>query len=1019
MKTILRKATSLLLSTLLAVSLLAVPAGASNALGEDLTQEDTLISQSTVLSTNVFWSTSYSNLRRENLITYTPNSLVTPIVTYGSALTSRSTVGSIAKELEAQGYRVVAGMNGDFYDVGTGLPIGLVVADGEVKSSDPGYYAIGFRADGTAVLGKPGVTVSADMGYQEYDANGYASQAVRRIAGINKARVSTGGIYLYTYEFNTKHTTGNTESGVDVVCSVLDGSLSIGGTMTLQVEQVLQADGATAIQPGQIVLSVNNQSSSYYVDALANETAGSIITLTLTAATEEWNDVVYAVGALYSLLENGAVTPGLDTSMNPRTAIGQKADGTLLFYTIDGRQSGLSIGASLPQVAERLRELGCVTALCLDGGGSTTLSVTKPDATAASTVNSPSDGSQRAVSNQVFLVAGNEPSGKLDHFYISPDSRYVLAGSRVNLNVSAVDTNYIPMAAQGYSLESDRGRLDGDVLTTPSDGGEITVTASSGRRSGSTTVYAIATPDSISLKNGSAAVSSVTMTPGSSLTLTASAMYNHQALKADADAFTWTLTGGIGTVDQNGVITAATPGTGTLTVSAGGKTASVSVTVSQIALRTVEDFENGVSSLASYGSGGSLTSNTASAYVQFGRASGRLDYTLGADGTATAVFKTPLSIPSAYTQLNLWVYGDNSGNALSLLTTDGSLTSVTAIGLLNFSGYKQLTVPLPAGTSGVAGFQITGSPEYDLDEFGDQTVTYPNASGTLYLDQLVASYNGTVDHQAPAVTASLDEASWTVTASVSDAVDGVLPKSAVTVAYNGTAVDFSYNASTGSLTWALPGPGETHEAMRITVTARDASGNIGRASVDVEPSGVGHKFTDINGYWAANYVDFLYNAGITTGYADGTFRPNQNISRAQFAVMLYRYLGLEESKYADVVLPFADSGSIAAYALPAVKALYTEGVINGSAGSDGRLYFNPDAPLSRAQAAAMIGRTQEKGFAAASLTFSDAGSIPSYAAYYVQTLAAQGVLNGYEDGTFRPNANITRGQMAKILYNLL
>ena len=53
------------------------------------------------------------------------------------------------------------------------------------------------------------------------------------------------------------------------------------------------------------------------------------------------------------------------------------------------------------------------------------------------------------------------------------------------------------------------------------------------------------------------------------------------------------------------------------------------------------------------------------------------------------------------------------------------------------------------------------------------------------------------------------------------------------------------------------------------------------------------------------------------------------------------------------------------------------------------------------------------------MTFSDTASIPAYATYYIQTMAAQGVISGYADGTFQPGANITRGQMAKILYNLM
>ena len=63
--------------------------------------------------------------------------------------------------------------------------------------------------------------------------------------------------------------------------------------------------------------------------------------------------------------------------------MGQRYDGSLIFYTIDGRKSGHSIGATMDQVARRLVELGCTTALCLDGGGSTTLAVTQPTDTAA------------------------------------------------------------------------------------------------------------------------------------------------------------------------------------------------------------------------------------------------------------------------------------------------------------------------------------------------------------------------------------------------------------------------------------------------------------------------------------------------------------------------------------------------------------------------------------------------------------------------------------------------------------
>lgn len=1013
MKHRIRKLTSLLLSLSL-ISALTLPAAASDALGEDLSARDTELHQQTQLSTNVFWSTAYSDLRTENFITYTPNRAVTPMVTYGDVLTDRSSVAAMAAALEEEGYRVVAGINGDFYNVSNGLPIGLVVTDGILRSSDAGYYAIGFRADGSAVLGKPGVKVTADLGYAADDGFGGSTELVRPVAAVNKARTSSG-LYLYTYDFNAKHTTGTTETGVNVVCTVERGALAIGSTVTARVDRV-EETAVTALQPDQIVLSANAQADSYYTAALRGMREDSEITLTVTG-NDGWDDVEYAVGALYCLAQNGAVTSGLAAGTNPRTAVGQKADGTLIFYTIDGRKSGHSIGASLTQVGERLVELGCQTVLCLDGGGSTNLAVTTPDSTTASIFNTPSE-SNRKVTNQIFLVASNRSSGDLDHFYVHAASDYVLAGSSVYVTATGVDSSFIPMPVPNYTLTASAGTLENDVLTTPASGGDITVTASGRGASGSTVVHAISTPDSITLKNGTSNLTSLTVTPGSKTTLTAGAIWNHLTLGADAKAFTWSVSGDVGTVDENGVFSATTPGTGSLTVSAGGKSVTIPVSVTQLPLLTVEDFENEQIAFSS-DTYLNVSRTNASDYVQRGRYAGKLDYTLPEDNGwfATAYGSGFFNLEKPYTALNLWVYGDGSGNQFSLLYTDGTMNGLRLpVTLLDFTGWKQVSVTLPQAFT-LSGLVVNAPPAVDSD--GNPITANTPRTGTVYIDQITAAFPGTVDNTPPTVTAALDEQTQTISVKVSDLVDGVLPASSITVTRNGVAEPLeNYDAKTGSFQYTLPAPGESGEALRITVTAVDASGNIGRASVDIDSYNVDHKFSDINDYWAATYVDFLYNANITTGYSDGTFRPNQNISRAQFAVMLYRYLKLDESKYADVSLPFADLDTIPEYAIPAVKALYTEGVISG-AEKNGRLYFNPNNALTRAQAAAMIGRTQAKGYALANLTFTDSGKIPGYADYYIRTMAAQGVINGYSDGSFKPHSNITRGQMAKILYNLM
>nr|WP_325241393.1 phosphodiester glycosidase family protein [uncultured Oscillibacter sp.] len=1023
MKRILPRALSLLLALSLLAALTVSPALASEAMGDGLTATDTLLNRETQLSTNVFWSAVSSDYRTENLITYTPNASVTPIVTYGGALTDRSSVSNTAKALEGQGWRVVAGINGDFYNVNNGLPIGIVVTQGQLRSSDGGYHAIGFRSDGAAILGRPAVSIAAaytaqdgtgeplynETGEPLYDelgnpltnGTGQLLDKSLKITAFNKARTETG-IFLYTYDFNASRTTGSTQPGVDVICTIQEGNFALGGTTSLLVERVVEAESSPTLAPNQAVLTANAKAGDAALNALRAIPAGTVVNVTLTPADPGWNDVQYAAGALYSLVENGAVASGLPTGAAPRTAVGQRYDGSLIFYTIDGRKSGHSIGATMEQVARRLVELGCTTALGLDGGGSTTLAVTKPTDTAAERINQPSDRVERSVSNQIFLVASNQPTGQLSHFHVSADNTYVLAGSSAEISAAAVDTNFIPMNER-YDLTASAGTLAGNVLTTPLEGGDITVTAQGGGGQGSTVVHAVTAPDGVAVRNAdNAIITELSASPGASVQLHGSAAYKHLPLKADPAAFTWTLEGDIGTIDETGLFTATALGTGKITVSAGTQSAGIDVTVSTQHLETLEDFEGETTIFRGSGERAGFSLNRDGNYVRFGRASGKLDYDLTGGPARWNATVQPAALNAPYTGLNLWVDSNGSNNTLSLLYSVGDgETQVLPLTTLDVSGWKQVSVNgLPAGMT-IRGLEVSGT-----------------GTGTIYLDQVVATFEGIVDNAAPVITAELAPESWTVSGSVTDAVDGILPAKNVTITCDGSPLG-EYDPATGRFTVSLPGPGESRELGRVTVTAKDSSGNIGRTSVELPASGAEHKFTDTAEYWGADYCDFLYNRGISGGYDDGTFRPDDLLTRLDFSVMLYNALRLDPAKYAGVALPFADLDQLPERTLPAVRALYAEGIVTGTQGKDGKLIFNPAGNLTRAQAASMIGRSQEKGCALAELTFTDAAQIPGYATFYIRTMAAQGILSGYADGAFRPQANITRGQMAKILYTML
>ena len=171
------------------------------------------------------------------------------------------------------------------------------------------------------------------------------------------------------------------------------------------------------------------------------------------------------------------------------------------------------------------------------------------------------------------------------------------------------------------------------------------------------------------------ALTTLNAATGTTTQLAATAAYNHISLKADPEAFTWEVTGDIGTVDEHGLFTAAAPGTGTITVSAGRASVSIPVTVSSSGtvsaggVMEVEDFEGSTTIFRGTGSNMDFSLNHSADTVRMGSGSAKVDYTLTETGASQAPTppsggppRAPASTASTYTALHLWVYGDGSGN---------------------------------------------------------------------------------------------------------------------------------------------------------------------------------------------------------------------------------------------------------------------------------------------------------------------------------------------------------------------
>ena len=160
-------------------------------------------------------------------------------------------------------------------------------------------------------------------------------------------------------------------------------------------------------------------------------------------------------------------------------------------------------------------------------------------------------------------------------------------------------------------------------------------------------------------------------------------------------------------------------------------------------------------------------------------------------------------------------------------------------------------------------------------------------------------------------------------------------------------------------------------------------------------------YTDVSG-WAAGYIYYLTDQGIVNG-AYGLFRPQDEITRAELAQMLYRIAGSPETEAAD----FADVAEDAYYAAAAAWAV-EQGIFDRQPG------FFPNEPITRQEAfcglAAFLGLEADSGALA---RFSDASDVADWAKSGVAALVQLGLVDGTE-GRLEPDAPLTRAQAAKL-----
>ena len=166
--------------------------------------------------------------------------------------------------------------------------------------------------------------------------------------------------------------------------------------------------------------------------------------------------------------------------------------------------------------------------------------------------------------------------------------------------------------------------------------------------------------------------------------------------------------------------------------------------------------------------------------------------------------------------------------------------------------------------------------------------------------------------------------------------------------------------------------------------------------------------TDIEGHWAAKQITDWTSKGLVGGYPDGTFKPNNKITRAEFIALVNRAFGYTKTS----PFSFSDVAEKDWYASEIAKAKAV-GYIGGY--PDGTI--KPNNPISRQEVAAILTKILKPQNVpiGSTLMFTDAKNIPQWSKSAIEAVLSSGYMGGYPDNTFQPTKSITRAESISVL----
>ncbi|MGQ5390065.1 MULTISPECIES: S-layer homology domain-containing protein [unclassified Paenibacillus] len=178
---------------------------------------------------------------------------------------------------------------------------------------------------------------------------------------------------------------------------------------------------------------------------------------------------------------------------------------------------------------------------------------------------------------------------------------------------------------------------------------------------------------------------------------------------------------------------------------------------------------------------------------------------------------------------------------------------------------------------------------------------------------------------------------------------------------------------------------------------------------EAQPSIPPAELTDTQGHWAEKYIRDLIEAGVIAGYPDGAFKPDHKITRAEFVTLVVKAFNLNE-RNGNV---FADTGNH--WAKAAISTAEAQGLVSGYSDTT----FGPDDYITREQVAEIIVRATKIDITSEGANYIDRAEISDWAKAAIATATSKGLLDGYPDGTLKPQGNTSRAEAVTVILRAL